>query len=154
MTRGRDVFWGIYGAVVPFLVIHMFGKWERMLEQYLSRTYDTRTAMYGMIFLALLYGILLVVVAARFFSKPVETSRVPLIGLCVGVVYCAFLVLVFFMEYWMGVQLPTLLFQLTYYTYRSMRFVSVTAFYVVVLVVYFKTHTFVPKEELQKKIEP
>ena len=153
MTRGRDVFWGIYTAVIPFLVIHMFGKWEHMLNQYISRTYDTRTAMYGMIFLALLYGVLLVVVAMRFLSKPVETSRVPLIGLCVGVVYCVFLVLVFVVEYWMGMRIPQFVFQLTFYTHRSMRFISVAAFYIMTLIVYWKTHTFVPKEESQKEIE-
>ncbi|MBQ9091344.1 MAG: hypothetical protein IJY52_03630 [Anaerotignum sp.] len=153
MTRGRDVFWGIYAAVVPFFVIHMFGKWERMMEQYLSRTYDTRTALFGMILLALLYGIMLAVVAVRFLSKPVETSRIPLIGLGIGAVYCVFLVLVVFVEYWMGVQIPTFIFQLTYYTHWSLRFVSVTAFYIVILVMYMKMHTFVPKEDLRKEME-
>lgn len=152
MTRGRDVFWGIYAAVTPFLVLHMFGKWERMLEQYMARTYDSRTAMYGMIFLALLYGVMLAVLAARFLSRPMETSRIPLIGFGVGVVYCAILVLVFLVE-WAGVQMPTFLFQFTFFTNRSVRFVTVTGFYVVAFIRYLKMYTFVPKEELQKEIE-
>jgi len=153
MTRGRDVFWGIYGAVAPFLVIHMFGYWEKLLNQYLSRTYDVRTVMYGMITLSVLYGVLLVVLAARFLSRPVETSRIPFTGLAVGVAYCIILVLVFIAEYWIGVQIPQFLFQLTFYTHQSMRFISVAAFYIVVLVLYWKTHTFLPKEELQKAVE-
>lgn len=153
MTRGRDVFWGIYAAVVPFLVIHMFGKWEQMLNQYISRTYDSRVALPGLMLLALLYGIMLAVLAARFLSRPAETSRAPLIGLCIGVVYCVLLMLVLPMEWFMGIQIPAFLYQFAYYAYRSVRNITVAGFYIVTLIVYWKTHTFVPKEELQKETE-
>ena len=59
MTRGRDVFWGIYAAATPFLVIHCFGSLEKMLGEYASRTYDSLTAFFGQAFLALLLGVVL-----------------------------------------------------------------------------------------------
>ena len=152
MTRGRDVFWGIYGAVMPFLVIHVFGSLEKMLGDYASRTFDSITAFFGQAALALLFGVALAALAARFFSKPVETSRVPLIGLCVGLVYCVFLALVI-VSWMMGMETPQTVYQFTYYAFRGVRFITVTGFYLVTLIVYWKTHTFLPKEELQKEIE-
>lgn len=152
MTRGRDVFWGIYGAVTPFLVIHVFGSLEKMLGDYASRTYDSITAFFGQASLALLFGVALAVLGARFLSKPTETSRVPLIGLCAGLAYCVFLVLV--VVFWMiGVETPPAVYQFTYHAFRGVRFITVTGFYLLTLVVYWKTHTFLPKEELRKEIE-
>ena len=152
MIRGRDVFWGIYAAVTPFLVIHVFGKLEKMLGDYASRTFDSVTAFLGQSFLALLFGVALAVLAARFLSKPVETSKVPLIGLCIGLVYCVFLVLVV-VSWMMGMETPPTVYQFTYYAFRGVRFITETGFYLVMSVVYWKTHTFLPKEELQKEIE-
>ena len=153
MTRGRDVFWGIYAAVTPFLAIHCFGSLEKMLGEYASRTYDSLTAFFGQAFLALLLGVVLAVLAVRFFSKPIETSRVPLIGLCIGLLYCVLLMLVLPLEWFVGAEIPVWVYQFAYYTYRSLRYVTVTGFYIVTLIVYWKTHTFLPKEELQKEIE-
>ena len=152
MTRGRDVFWGIYAAVTPFLLSHVFGNLEKMLGEHASRTFDSITAFFGKALLALLFGVILAVLAARFLSKPTETSRVPLIGLCVGMAYCVLLVLV--IVFWMtGLGTPAAVYQFAYYAFRSLRFISVTGFYIVTLIIYWKTHTFVSKEELQKEIE-
>ena len=111
MTRGRDVFWGIYAAATPFLVIHCFGSLEKMLGEYASRTYDSLTAFFGQAFLALLLGVVLAVLAVRFLSKPVETSRVPLIGVCIGLLYCVLLMLVLPLEWFVGAEIPVWLYQ-------------------------------------------
>ena len=153
MTRGRDVFWGALAAVLPLVSVMVYGNIERRLEQYMAHTFNHIVGYSVFVLMFVLMGIALFMLAVRFGSKPVETSRVPLIGLCVGVIYCVFLVLVFVVEYWMGVRIPQFVFQLTFYTHISMRFMSVAAFYVMTLIVYWKTHTFVPKEELQKEIE-
>ena len=153
MTRRKDIFWGIYAALMPILVIHLGGKAEHMLKEYASRTFDSVTSFMGQSCLALLFGILLAVVAVRYLSKPVETSRVPLIGLCVGLGYCALSML-----YWplifAGIE-AEFLFKMFNYALVSggTRMLTFSGFYLVLLVYYLKTHKFVKKEELQKETE-
>ena len=153
MTRRKDIFWGIYAALMPILVIHLGGKAEHMLKEYASRTFDSVTSFMGQSCLALLFGILLAVVAVRYLSKPVETSRVPLIGLCIGFAYCIFSIL-----YWplfiLGIE-ANFLYRLFNYALvlGGTRMITFTGFYLVLLVYYLKNHRFVTKEELQKEIE-
>ena len=153
MIRRKDIFWGIYAALMPMLVIHLGGKAEHMLKEYASRTFDSVTAFMGQSCLALLFGILLAVVAVRYLSKPVETSRVPLIGLCVGLGYCALSML-----YWplifAGIE-AEFLFKLFNHSIvlGGTRMITFIGFYLVLLVYYLKTHKFVKKEELQKETE-
>ena len=153
MTRRKDIFWGLYAALMPILVIHIGGKAEHMLKEYASRTFDSITAFMGQSCLALLFGILLAVVAVRYLSKPVETSRVPLIGLCIGLGYCAMSML-----YWplifSGIE-AEFLFKLFNYAIvlGSTRMITFSGFYLVLLVYYLKNHRFVTKEELQKEME-
>jgi hypothetical protein len=82
-----------------------------------------------------------------------ETSRAPLVGLCIGLLYCVLLIFVLPLEWFVGVEIPVWVYQFAYYTYRSLRYITVTGFYIVTLIVYWKTHTFLPKEELQKEME-
>ena len=153
MTRRKDIFWGIYAAVMPILVIHLGGKAEYMLKEYASRTYDSITAFCGQSCLALIFGILLAVAAVRYLSRPVETSRVPLIGLCIGLGYCAVSML-----YWSllfaGIE-AEFLFKVFHdaLVLGSTKMMTFTGFYIVLLIYYLKTHTFVPNEELMKEIE-
>ena len=103
--------------------------------------------------LALLFGILLAVVAVRYLSKPVETSRVPLIGLCVGLGYCAMSML-YWPLFFAGIE-AEFLFKIFNYAIvlGSTRMITFTGFYLVLLVYYLKNHRFVKKEELQKETE-
>ncbi|MGN0133916.1 MAG: hypothetical protein ACI4AO_04255 [Anaerotignum sp.] len=151
MTRGKDIFWGAYAALLPILFSVLGTRAERMVKQYVSRTFDTRAAFYFSFAMALLLGISLGIAAVRFLSKPTETSRLPFWGLCIGLGYC-----VFSMMYWplsfMGIDAAFIL-KISPIAYGSTKTVMFMGFYCVLLIAYLKTYTFVTKEELQKGIE-
>jgi len=145
MAINKEVFWGLYAAILPIININVFGKLERMINQYMSRTYDSVTALYGLATVALLYGIMLAVLARHYLSKPVESNRFSLIGLCIGLVYC---VVVFL--YWplgvMGIDV-SFLNLIGVYAYGNLRMVSIMGFYAVLLFVYCKNRISFSKEE-------
>lgn len=149
MTRGRDIFWGLYAAVMPILFLNFGAYAEGRIKAYVSRTYDSVTGLYFSFGFALLFGILLAVMAVHFLSKPQETSRLPLIGLVIGLAYC-----VVGMLYWvLGIlEFDTVwIIKIAPYVNRNLRVISFIGFYAVLLIVYCKTHIFVSREELQKE---
>ena len=151
MTRKKDIFWGIYAAIFPWLVIVGIGKLEGIIQQYIRRTYDSSTAIWGAFALALIYGILLAVLGIRYLSKNAETSKVPLIGLCIGLIYNVVL-----FSYWplaaLGIG-ADFLYRFAQEAYGSTRIVTVMGFYIVLLLYYVKNRTYVTKVELMKGIE-
>ena len=84
MTRGRDVFWGVLAAVLPLVSVMVFGNIERRPEQYMARTFNQMAAYPVFALMFILMGVALFALAVRFGSKPVEISRIPLIGLFIG----------------------------------------------------------------------
>ncbi|MBQ3567920.1 MAG: hypothetical protein IJA25_03205 [Anaerotignum sp.] len=150
MTRGRDVFWGILAAVLPLVSIMVYGNIERRLEQYAAHTFN-QIAVYPVFALMfVLMGVALFALAVRFGSKPVETSRVPLIGLVAGWVISMGILIFFFLPYFLEASLKISGYLWTYGSREDFLFAG---YYTALLVWYWKTHTFLSKEELQKKIE-
>lgn len=151
MTRKKDVFWALYAAIFPWLVIVGIGKLEGMIQQYIRRTYDSSTAIWGAFALALIYGILLAVLGIRYLSKNAETSKAPLIGLCIGLIYSVVL-----FSYWplaaLGIG-ADFLYRFAKEAYGSTRIVTVMGFYIVLLIYYVKTNAITKKKEPMKSIE-
>lgn len=146
MTRGRDIFWGVYAAVIPWFSVLVLGRVEKYLEKmyYRGFSFVVLYLLFALLFLVL--GTALAVLAVRFCSRPTETSRVPLIGLVIGWASSILIIVVFFC--FLGSYLGGLLL-----VYGSRRDFLYAGFYTVLLIWYWKTHTFVSKEELQKGIE-
>lgn len=151
MTRKKDIFWSVYAAIFPWLVIVGIGKLEGMIQQYIRRTYDSSTAIWGAFALALIYGILLAILGTRYLSKNVETSKVLLFGLCIGLIYSVVL-----FSYWplaaLGIG-ADFLYRFAKEAYGSTRIVTVMGFYIVLLIYYVKTSVIVKKEETKKSNE-
>ena len=152
MTRRKDIFWGIYAAVMPYLFIHGTAYITWILNEYRSRTYDVAGPMMGIFAMAILMGIVLAFLGMHYLSKPMETSRIPLIGLVVGALY-----LVFSSLYWpflfLGGINVEILYKLLPARGGETQIHIFLGFYVFLLIFYLKTHTFVSKEELMKEIE-
>ncbi|WP_458397022.1 hypothetical protein [Anaerotignum sp.] len=88
MTRKKDIFWGIYAAIVPYVFIKGSAYITWILNEYRSRTYDAAGPMMGIFVMAILMGIILASLAMHYLSRPIETSKAPKIGLIIGFVYC------------------------------------------------------------------
>ncbi len=146
MTRGRDIFWSLYAAVIPWFSVLVLGRMERYLEKLYYRSFSFFVLYLLFALLFILLGAVLAVLAARFCSRPAETSRVPMIGLVIGWVSSILIIVVFlgFLHSYLGGLLMR---------YGSRRDFLFAGFYTVVLLWYWKTHTFLSKEELQKEIE-
>ena len=146
MTRGRDIFWGLYGAVIPWFSVLALGRMEKYLEKLYYRSYSLFPLYLLFALLFIILGAALAVLAVRFCSRPTETSRAPLIGLLIGWASSILIIVVFFR--FPGNYLGGLLLR-----YGSRRDFLFAGFYTAVLLWYWKTHTFVSKEELQKETE-
>lgn len=146
MTRGRDIFWSLYAAVIPWFSVLVLGRMERYLEKLYYRSFSFFVLYLLFALLFILLGAVLAVLAARFCSRPAETSRVPMVGLVIGWVSSILIIVVFlgFLHSYLGGLLLR---------YGSRRDFLFAGFYTVVLLWYWKTHTFLSKEELQKEIE-
>lgn len=146
MTRGRDIFWGLYAAIIPWFSVLVLGRMERYLEKLYYRSFSFFVLYLLFALLFILLGAVLAVLAARFCSRPAETSRVPMVGLVIGWVSSILIIVVFlgFLHSYLGGLLMR---------YGSRRDFLFAGFYTVVLLWYWKTHTFLSKEELQKEIE-
>lgn len=146
MTRGRDIFWGLYAAIIPWFSVLVLGRMERYLEKLYYRSFSFFVLYLLFALLFILLGAVLAVLAARFCSRPAETSRVPMVGLVIGWVSSILIIVVFlgFLHSYLGGLLLR---------YGSRRDFLFAGFYTVVLLWYWKTHTFLSKEELQKEIE-
>ncbi|WP_458407226.1 hypothetical protein [Anaerotignum sp.] len=150
MTRGRDVFWGTLAAILPLISVVVYGNIELRLEQYVAHTYNHIVAYPIFAVMFVMMGLALVALAIRFGSRPRETSRLPLIGLGIGWIISIGILIFFFLPYFLGVSL-----KITGYiwTYGSREDFLFAGYYTALLIWYWKTHTFVPKEELEKEIE-
>lgn len=146
MTRGRDIFWSLYAAVIPWFSVLVLGRMERYLEKLYYRSFSFFVLYLLFALMFILLGAVLAVLAARFCSRPAETSRVPMIGLVIGWASSILIIVVFlsFPRNYLGGLLLR---------YGSRRDFLFAGFYTVVLLWYWKTHTFLSKEELQKEIE-
>lgn len=40
MTRGRDIFWGLYAAIIPWFSVLVLGRMERYLEKLYYRSFS------------------------------------------------------------------------------------------------------------------
>ena len=150
MTRGRDVFWGALAAVLPLVSVMFFGNIERRLEQYMARTFNHIVGYPVFALMFILMGVALFALAVRFGGKPVETSRIPLFGLFIGWVISIGILIFFFLPYFIGDPLKISGYLWTYGSREDFMFAG---YYTALLVWYWKTHSFLPKEELQKKTE-
>ena len=150
MTRGRDVFWGVLAAVLPLVSVMVYGNIERRLEQYVAHTFNQMVAYPVFAVMFILMGVALFALAVRFGSKPVETSRVPLVGLFIGWVISIGILIFFFLPYFVGDSLKISGYLWTYGSREDFLFAG---YYTALLIWYWKTHTFLPKEELQKEME-
>lgn len=88
MTRKKDVFWGIYAAIIPCFFINISVDITWRLNEYRSRTFDVAGPMMGIFAMAILMGIILASLAMYYFSRSIETSKLPKVGLIIGAVYC------------------------------------------------------------------
>lgn len=152
MTKGKDVFWGIYAAIIPYVFIKGSAYITWILNEYRSRTFDSAGPMMGIFAMAILMGIILASLAMHYLSKPIETSKAPKIGLIIGLVYCvvsSLYVPVFFISS-MGFEILWNLYPTRGGETQLHIFLG---FYVFLFVFYIKNHTFVKKEELMKGIE-
>lgn len=152
MTKGKDIFWGIYAAIIPYVFIKGSAYITWILNEYRSRTYDSAGPMMGIFAMAILKGIILASLAMHYLSRPIETSKAPKIGLIIGLVYCITAALywpIFFIS-GIGVEALLTLFPLRGGETQIHIFLG---FYVFLLVFYLKNHTYVTKEELMKGIE-
>lgn len=152
MTKGKDVFWGIYAAIIPYVFIKGSAYITWILNEYRSRTFDSAGPMMGIFAMAILMGIILASLAMHYLSKPIETSKLPKVGLIIGAVYCIAGAL-----YWpvlfIGGTNFEILFKLLPARGGETQIHIFLGFYIFLLVYYLKNHTFVPKEELKKGIE-
>lgn len=152
MTKGKDVFWGIYAAIIPYVFIKGSAYITWILNEYRSRTYDAAGPMMGIFAMAVLMGIILASLAMHYLSRPIETSKAPKIGLIIGFVYCIGTAL-----YWpilfiggIGVEFLLSLFPIRGGETQLHIFLG---FYIFLLVYYLKNHTFMTKDELMKGVE-
>lgn len=145
MTRGKDVFWGIYAAVLPILFNVTVPAAERWMQYYVSRTFRFIPMLLLGIGSKLLFGILPGILAVRFLSKPMETSNVPWYGLLIGFLFTAacFAAMVLF---YFGI---TIQFCMRMLVTTGMRLSALPGYYGVLCLVYRRTRTFVTKAELQ-----
>lgn len=145
MTREKDVFWGIYAAVLPILFNVTIPAAERWMQYYVSRTFRIIPMLLLGIGSKLLFGILLGILAVRFLSKPMETSNVPWYGLLIGFLFTAacFAAMVLF---YFGISIQ---FCMRMLVTSGIRLSMLPGFYGVVCVVYRRTRRFVTKEELR-----
>ena len=149
MVRKKDILWGVYAALLPWVVIVLIGKAESLLEQYIIRTFDSGTAFLGVTAMALLYGIMLAVLAAHFLSKPVETSKIPMIGLYIGLAYCVVLCMYWPLSMFISREALYRFYMIVGEGFRNSRIITVLGFYIVLTIVYMKTRIYIPKEELE-----
>lgn len=152
MTKGKDIFWGIYAAIIPYVFIKgsVYITW--ILNEYSLRTYDAAGPMIGIFAMAILMGIILASLAMHYLSKPIETSKAPKIGLIIGFLYCIAAVLYWPVLFISGVNLE-FLFKLLLAKGGEMQIHIFLGFYIFLLVYYLKKHTFVTKDQLMKGIE-
>lgn len=149
MARGRDVFWAALAAALPWISVMVYGNIERRLEHYAARTFNSVVVYPVFLAMFVLMGIALAALAIRFGSRPAETSRVPMIGLVLGWMFSIGFVLFFFLPF-LGVSSRIAGY---FWTYSSREDFLFAGYYTVLLIWYWKTHTYVSKEELQKEIE-
>lgn len=153
MTTRKDIFWGLYAAGLPIVLLNLLSYWNHMMRIYVARTFNSSMAFITSAGLYLLMGIFMVVLAYRFLSKPRETSRVPLIGFCIGLGYCALAQL-----WWILVFLgfsheeTAWILKLVPFANGGYAMFTFLGFYAGLLILYCKTHTFVSKEDLKKEI--
>lgn len=145
MTRGKDVFWGIYAAVLPIIFGLGIPAAERWMQWYVSRTFRIIPMLLLGIGGMLLFGILLGILAVRFLSKPMETSNVPWYGLLIGFLFGAVCFVAMMLNY-LGIPIQ---FGLRMLVNGGTRLYLLLGFYGVVCVAYRRTRRFVTKEELR-----
>ena len=153
MVRKKDILWGVYAALLPWVVIVLLGKAESLLEQYIIRTFDSGTAFLGVTVMALLYGIMLAVLAAHFLSKPVETSKIPMIGLYIGLAYCVVLCMYWPLSMFISREALYRFYMIVGEGYRTARTITVLGFYVVLAIIYMKTRTYISQEEPREMLK-
>ena len=153
MVRKKDILWGVYAALLPWIVIALFGKAESLLEQYIAKTFDSGTAFLGVTMIAVFYGIMLAVLAAHFLSKPVEISKIPLVGLCFGLIYCVILCMYWPLGMFISRDALYRFYMIVGEGYRTARTITVLGFYVVLAIIYKKTRTYIPKEKLKEMLK-
>lgn len=150
MTRGRDVFWGTLAAILPLISVVVYGNIERRLEQYAAHTFNHIVVYPIFAVMFIIMGLALVALAIRFGSRPRETSRLPLIGLVIGWIISISILILFFLPFFLNIHA-----RITGYiwVYGGREDFMFAGFYTALLIWYWKTHTYVSKEELQKEIE-
>ena len=152
MTRRKDIFWAVYAALIPYIFINVSAEITWRLNEYRSRTFDSAGPMMWIFAMAILMGIILASLAMHYLSKPLETSKLPKVGLIIGAVYCIVGAL-----YWpvlfIGGTNFEILFKLLPARGGETQIHIFLGFYVFLFVFYIKNHTFVTKEELMKGIE-
>ena len=152
MTRKKDIFWAVYAALIPYIFINVSAYITWMLNEYRSRTFDTAGPMMGIFALAILMGIILASLAMHYLSRPIETSKLPKVGLIIGAVYCIVTALYWPILFIGGVAAEFLLSMFPIRGGETQLYIFL-GFYVFLLVFYLKNHTFVTKEELMNGIE-
>ena len=148
MTRKRDIFWGVYAAIMPYIILYGINHIIWLLDKYRARTYDAMPALIGDMMLNFCVGVALAVLAVHYLSRPVEPSKIPMVGLFIGLIHCAVIAL-----YWpllvIGVDMDFMWVILPKHGGET-RVYMLLGFYIVLLAVYRKTRTFISKEELQR----
>lgn len=152
MTRRKDIFWGLYAALVPYIFIHGTAYITWILNEYRSRTYDAAGPMMGLFTMAILMGIVLAFLGMHYLSKPMETSRIPLIGLIIGIIYLVLASLYWPFLFFGGIN-AEILYKLLPARGGETQIYIFLGFYIFLMIFYLKTHTFVTKEELINGIE-
>lgn len=144
MTRKKEIFWGIYAAIVPCVVLYGINHVIWLLDKYRARTYDVMPAFMGALMLNFCIGMILAVLAIYFLSRPKETSKMPMIGLSIGLLHCAVIAL-----YWplgmVGVNMDVMWKILPKYGGETKSYLLL-GYYIVLLTVYKKTKRLIPPE--------
>lgn len=151
MTRNKDAFLGIYAAVLPYIIINVTSYFARTLSEYVSRTFDVRTAFIGNMAIAVFMGISLAVCASYYFSKPVEISKIPMIGLMIGLIYSTILALYWALLFF-GIDLK-FMWSILPRSGGETKVYMVLGFYSILTAVYLRTRTYIPKEKLKEDLD-
>ncbi len=149
MTRKKEVFWGIYAAIMPCMVIYGIDYSSRIIDEYRRRTYSAVAAYTGSMILDFSIGILLAALAVYFLSKPKETSKIPMIGLCIGLIYCVVIAFCWLLLF-IGIQVDVMWRILPMHGGLTKAYLLL-GYYIVLLIVYRKTRVWIPQENAPKR---
>lgn len=146
MTRKKEMFWGIYAAIMPCIAIYGIDYSSRILEGYIKKTFNSVVAYTGGMALDFVLGLLLAALAVYFLSRPKETCKIPMIGLCIGLVYCAVIAICWLLLF-IGIQVDVMWWILPMHGGLTKAYLFL-GYYIVLLIVYRKTRVRIPKENV------